>query len=47
VAQPEVVRPLGELAGRSLPGLDWVRASLGYWVSDSDLERLAAALRSA
>ena len=29
---------------RSLPGLDWVRVSLGYWVSDGDLERLAAAL---
>ena len=28
------------------PGLDWVRVSLGYWVSDSDLERLAAALRA-
>ncbi|HEY3615018.1 MAG TPA: aminotransferase class V-fold PLP-dependent enzyme [Gaiellales bacterium] len=31
---------------RSLPGLDWVRVSIGYWVSDSDLERLAAALRA-
>jgi L-cysteine/cystine lyase len=31
---------------RSLPGLGWVRVSLGYWISDSDLERLAAALRS-
>jgi L-cysteine/cystine lyase len=31
---------------RSLPALDWVRVSLGYWVSDGDLERLAAALRS-
>ena len=30
---------------RSLPALDWVRVSLGYWVSDGDLERLAAALR--
>jgi selenocysteine lyase/cysteine desulfurase len=29
---------------RSLPGLDWVRVSLGYWISDSDLERLGAAL---
>ena len=38
-------RQTGVLA-RSLPGLDWVRVSLGYWVSDSDLERLAAALRS-
>jgi selenocysteine lyase/cysteine desulfurase len=32
---------------RTLPGLDWVRVSLGYWVSDGDLERLAAALRPA
>jgi L-cysteine/cystine lyase len=32
--------------GRSLPGLDWVRVSLGYWVSDGDLERLATSLRS-
>jgi L-cysteine/cystine lyase len=32
---------------RTLPGLEWVRVSLGYWVSDSDLERLAAALRAA
>jgi L-cysteine/cystine lyase len=31
---------------RSLPGLDWVRVSLGYWLSDGDLERLAAALRT-
>lgn len=45
----EVVEGL-EQAGvlaRTLPGLDWVRVSLGYWVSDSDLERLAAALRPA
>jgi len=42
----EILERSGVLA-RSLPGLDWVRASLGYWVSDSDLERLAAALRSA
>jgi L-cysteine/cystine lyase len=45
----EVVEDL-EKAGvlaRTLPGLDWVRVSLGYWVSDSDLERLAAALRPA
>ncbi len=26
------------------PGLDWVRVSLGYWLSDSDLERLATSL---
>jgi selenocysteine lyase/cysteine desulfurase len=31
---------------RSLPGLDWVRVSIGYWVSDSDLERLGTALRA-
>ena len=37
-------RQAGVLA-RTLPGLDWVRVSLGYWVSDGDLERLAAALR--
>jgi selenocysteine lyase/cysteine desulfurase len=45
----EVVESL-EKAGvfaRTLPGLEWVRVSLGYWVSDSDLERLAAALRAA
>jgi L-cysteine/cystine lyase len=45
----EVVEHL-EQAGvlaRTLPGLDWVRVSIGYWVSDSDLERLAAALRRA
>ncbi len=43
----DVVKALearGVLA-RSLPGLDWVRVSLGYWLSDGDLERLAAALR--
>ena len=35
------------MLARSLPGLDWVRVSLGYWVSDGDLERLAASsLRS-
>ena len=42
----EILEKAGVLA-RTLPGLDWVRASLGYWVSDSDLERLAAALRAA
>jgi L-cysteine/cystine lyase len=31
---------------RSLPGLDWVRVSIGYWISDGDLERLDAALRT-
>jgi len=44
----EVVEALERAAilARSLPGLDWVRVSLGYWVSDGDLERLAAALRA-
>jgi L-cysteine/cystine lyase len=36
----------GGVLARSLPGLDWVRVSLGYWISDGDLERLAAALRA-
>jgi L-cysteine/cystine lyase len=40
----EQLEQAGVLA-RTLPGLDWVRVSLGYWVSDGDLERLAAALR--
>jgi L-cysteine/cystine lyase len=42
----EGLETAGVLA-RMLPGLDWVRVSLGYWVSDGDLERLAAALRPA
>jgi L-cysteine/cystine lyase len=29
---------------RSFPGLDWIRASIGYWTSDEDLERLVAGL---
>jgi L-cysteine/cystine lyase len=29
---------------RHLPTLPWVRASIGFWTSDDDLERLAAAL---
>jgi L-cysteine/cystine lyase len=29
---------------RHLPTLPWVRASIGFWTSDEDLERLAAAL---
>jgi selenocysteine lyase/cysteine desulfurase len=44
----DVVKALeakGVLA-RSLPGLDWIRVSLGYWVSEGDLERLADVLRS-
>jgi L-cysteine/cystine lyase len=45
----QVVEELEKAAvlARTLPGLDWVRVSLGYWVSDGDLERLAAALRAA
>ena len=27
---------------REFPGLDWVRASVGFWTSDEDLERLVA-----
>ena len=29
---------------RDLPGLGWVRASIGFWTSEEDLERLAAGL---
>jgi L-cysteine/cystine lyase len=29
---------------REMPGLGWVRASVGYWTSKSDLDRLAAGL---
>ncbi len=29
---------------RHLPTLPWVRASIGFWTSDDELERLAAAL---
>jgi L-cysteine/cystine lyase len=29
---------------RDLPGLGWARASVGFWTSDDDLERLAAGL---
>jgi L-cysteine/cystine lyase len=29
---------------RSFPGLDWIRASVGYWTSVDDLERLAGGL---
>jgi L-cysteine/cystine lyase len=30
---------------RELPGLGWCRASCGYWTSETDLERLADAVR--
>ena len=30
---------------RSLPSTDWLRASVGWWNDESDLERLVAALR--
>ena len=30
---------------RDLPALGWLRASCGWWTSDDDLERLAAAVR--
>ena len=29
---------------RDLPGLNWLRASCGYWTSTDDVERLVAAL---
>jgi L-cysteine/cystine lyase len=29
---------------RDLPGLNWLRASCGYWTSDEDVERLLGAL---
>jgi L-cysteine/cystine lyase len=29
---------------RDLPGLNWLRASVGYWTSDEDIERLVAVL---
>jgi hypothetical protein len=29
---------------RNLPNLPWVRASIGFWTSDRDLETLAGAL---
>jgi L-cysteine/cystine lyase len=29
---------------RDLPGLNWLRASCGYWTSDEDVERLVAAV---
>ncbi len=43
---PEVVRRLAAsgVIVRDLPGADWVRASVGFWTSDDDLERLAEAL---
>jgi L-cysteine/cystine lyase len=33
-----------EVVVRSIPGTPWVRASCGWWTSDEDVERLAAAL---
>ena len=32
---------------RDLPGLNWLRASFGYWTSDEDVERLIGALDGA
>jgi L-cysteine/cystine lyase len=29
---------------RDLPGLNWLRASIGYWTSDEDIERLVGVL---
>ncbi len=48
VTAEDVVKALeakGVLA-RSLPGLEWVRVSLGYWLTEGDLERFSAVLRS-
>jgi L-cysteine/cystine lyase len=45
--EPEtVVSRLAErgVVVRGFPGLDWIRASLGYWTSENDLDRLAAGL---
>jgi selenocysteine lyase/cysteine desulfurase len=32
----------GGVVIRDLPGLNWLRASCGYWTSESDVERLVA-----
>jgi selenocysteine lyase/cysteine desulfurase len=29
---------------RDVPGMGWIRVSCGWWTSDEDLERVAAAL---
>jgi selenocysteine lyase/cysteine desulfurase len=29
---------------RDLPRLNWLRASVGYWTSDEDIERLVGVL---
>jgi L-cysteine/cystine lyase len=34
----------GGVVVRDLPGLGWVRASVGFWTSEEDLERLVAGL---
>ena len=45
---PDVVRRLSDLGVvvRDLPGTGLVRASVGWWNDENDLERLAAGLRS-
>jgi L-cysteine/cystine lyase len=44
-AEEDVARLLGEgISVRFLPGLDLVRASVGAWTSDDDLERLVRAV---
>jgi L-cysteine/cystine lyase len=42
----ELVASLAErgIVVRDFPGLDWVRASVGFWTGDEEIERLAAAL---
>jgi len=43
----EAAKRLGEqgVVIRDLPGTGWLRASVGWWTSDEDVERLVAALR--
>lgn len=42
----QAVAKLGErgVVVRGFPGRDWIRASVGYWTSEEDLERLLAGL---
>jgi L-cysteine/cystine lyase len=44
---PEVVAALAErgVVVRDFPGLDWIRASIGFWTIDEEIERLAEGLR--
>jgi L-cysteine/cystine lyase len=42
----EVVAALAErgIVVREFPGLDWIRASIGFWTSEEEIERLVEAL---